>query len=256
MILSRVIEHVKAQNWTAVALDFLIVVIGVFVGLQAQEWNRRREDRQREMQIITDLLTDLEIDRAQYANGLVTDIRRVSAANASLTGAGLAPLEFTPERSNSDAENYSFDPSETPEFPESQLDQIWTAVVIGFHPTPSTSTYDAIVGAGDLKLIHDRQIVKAIQQYHNDTESIVEQNEKLISLREDVLNVGAIYGLAPYARLPANDYFQLVASEPRLAATIRIQTTFTIYHYGEIRTADTEAAEIQIRLGDYLEEIK
>ena len=30
MLLRRVIEHVKAQNWTAVALDFVIVVVGVF----------------------------------------------------------------------------------------------------------------------------------------------------------------------------------------------------------------------------------
>jgi hypothetical protein len=34
MILRRVIEHVKAQNWTAMALDFLIVVTGVFIGIQ------------------------------------------------------------------------------------------------------------------------------------------------------------------------------------------------------------------------------
>ncbi len=34
MILRRLAEHVRAQNWFAVALDFLIVVVGVFVGLQ------------------------------------------------------------------------------------------------------------------------------------------------------------------------------------------------------------------------------
>jgi hypothetical protein len=37
MILSRVIEHVKHQNWTAVALDFVIVVMGVFIGLISNE---------------------------------------------------------------------------------------------------------------------------------------------------------------------------------------------------------------------------
>ncbi len=44
MILRRVIMHVKDQNWTAVAIDFVIVVVGVFVGLQAQGWadERRR----------------------------------------------------------------------------------------------------------------------------------------------------------------------------------------------------------------------
>jgi hypothetical protein len=39
MILRRVIAHFKKQEWTAIALDFLIVVAGVFVGLQVSNWN-------------------------------------------------------------------------------------------------------------------------------------------------------------------------------------------------------------------------
>jgi len=49
MILRRVIEHVKTQNWTAVAIDFVIVVAGVFVGLQVQEWNAARGHRVAEL---------------------------------------------------------------------------------------------------------------------------------------------------------------------------------------------------------------
>lgn len=45
MILRRVIEHVRAQNWTAVALDFVIVVMGVFIGIQVANWNAARKDR-------------------------------------------------------------------------------------------------------------------------------------------------------------------------------------------------------------------
>ncbi len=45
MLLRRVIEHVKHQNWTAVALDFLIVVVGVFIGIQVANWNDAREAR-------------------------------------------------------------------------------------------------------------------------------------------------------------------------------------------------------------------
>jgi hypothetical protein len=40
MILRRVIEHVRDQHWTAVAIDFVIVVIGVFVGIQVSNWNQ------------------------------------------------------------------------------------------------------------------------------------------------------------------------------------------------------------------------
>ena len=42
MILRRVIKHVKAQHWTAVFLDFVIVVLGVFLGLQVSNWNAAR----------------------------------------------------------------------------------------------------------------------------------------------------------------------------------------------------------------------
>jgi hypothetical protein len=44
MILRRITEHIKAQNWFAVGLDFVIVVIGVFIGIQVSNWNEARKD--------------------------------------------------------------------------------------------------------------------------------------------------------------------------------------------------------------------
>ena len=45
MILRRVIQHVREQNWTAIAIDFVIVVVGVFLGIQLGNWNADRADR-------------------------------------------------------------------------------------------------------------------------------------------------------------------------------------------------------------------
>lgn len=45
MILSRISQHLKDQHWTAVFLDFVIVVFGVFIGLQVNNWNEARTDR-------------------------------------------------------------------------------------------------------------------------------------------------------------------------------------------------------------------
>lgn len=45
MILRRVMDHVRAQNWLAVFLDFLIVVIGVLLALGASQWVADREAR-------------------------------------------------------------------------------------------------------------------------------------------------------------------------------------------------------------------
>ncbi len=52
-------EHVKAQNWTAVALDFVIVVMGVFIGIQVSNWNDGRQDRESETQYLTRLMHEL-----------------------------------------------------------------------------------------------------------------------------------------------------------------------------------------------------
>lgn len=253
MILRRLIEHVRTQNWFAVALDFLIVVLGVFIGLQVQEWSGRRDDRAREKQIIADMLADLEIDRAQYANGMAYDKRGVAAASASMRGAELAPIEFEFQALDTTVIDYEFDVDALPEQPADQLDRLWTYVVIRNFPATSTSTYDAIVGAGDIGIIEDREIVRAIQTYHNRTVSVVLQNEKLQSIRENTLRVGADYGLATFSPLPPADYYRLVADEPRLSASIRVLATFSIFHHGELRDADAHAAELQTRLREYLE---
>lgn len=55
MLLRRVIEHVKAQNWTAIALDFVIVVVGVFVGIQVSNWNERLAFENREQALLYEL---------------------------------------------------------------------------------------------------------------------------------------------------------------------------------------------------------
>lgn len=84
MILSRVIEHVKAQNWTAVCLDFAIVVLGVFIGIQVSNWNAARGQRERREQVTQALLTDLkdgmEVQRAVIVEPIRQGLAEWSAA--------------------------------------------------------------------------------------------------------------------------------------------------------------------------------
>jgi len=59
MILRRVIAHFRKQEWTAIAMDFVIVVIGVFVGLQVNNWNEARGERAKEHGYLVRLHEDL-----------------------------------------------------------------------------------------------------------------------------------------------------------------------------------------------------
>ena len=60
MLLRRVTQHVKDQNWTAVVIDFVIVVVGVFIGIQVANWNDARLGAARKRQIVEALVTDIE----------------------------------------------------------------------------------------------------------------------------------------------------------------------------------------------------
>ena len=42
MILRRLIEHLRHEQWAAIAIELVIVVLGVFIGMQVSNWNQQR----------------------------------------------------------------------------------------------------------------------------------------------------------------------------------------------------------------------
>ena len=69
MRLRSLTKHVKDQNWFAVGLDFFIVVFGVFVGLQVQQWALERQRQNSEGQYLMRLHGEVELliaSRASY----------------------------------------------------------------------------------------------------------------------------------------------------------------------------------------------
>lgn len=65
MVIRRIREHAATHNWFAVTIDILIVFIGVFLGIQANNWNEARISdaaaRTDRMRLIEDLRTN-ELD--------------------------------------------------------------------------------------------------------------------------------------------------------------------------------------------------
>ena len=60
MILRRLTANLKTQNWTAITIDFLIVVIGVFLGIQASNWNQSRLEKRETRQMLLQLKPELQ----------------------------------------------------------------------------------------------------------------------------------------------------------------------------------------------------
>ncbi|EAQ96317.1 hypothetical protein [Congregibacter litoralis] len=70
MILRSLTAHVKDQNWFAVWVDFAIVVIGVFIGIQVSNWNERQADKRIGEEYVARILLELDITEETFQRNL------------------------------------------------------------------------------------------------------------------------------------------------------------------------------------------
>lgn len=145
MRLQRVMEHLRKQDWAAVAIDFVITVVGVFVGLQAANLNEDRIERQRAHGYLERIHADLEVDLATYRDRL--------AFWSAVFGYGNAGLVYA-ERG--DAGGRSQWQLLLGYFQASQVAEYFT----------TSATYDELKAAGDLNLIGDLQLRNALAHYY------------------------------------------------------------------------------------------
>lgn len=68
MILRKLADAIRKQNWSTVMLEVAIVVVGIFIGLQVNDWNEVRKARTQEIvyleRIVDDLFISIQATRA------------------------------------------------------------------------------------------------------------------------------------------------------------------------------------------------
>jgi len=136
--LLRVAEHIRTQNWTAIAIDFVIVVLGVFVGIQVSNWNAARFDRQRGAEFTERLRADLREERWMYGflTAYYSDVRDAASAAAGA-------LEGTTPLSDHDLLVAAYRATQYREGPRIR------------------ATYDELVSTGSLGLVSDVALLRA-----------------------------------------------------------------------------------------------
>lgn len=60
MIIKRMVRYLSAQDWNAVAIEFVIVAAGVLMGIQVSNWNDDRLEKTRVSQQVASLRTELQ----------------------------------------------------------------------------------------------------------------------------------------------------------------------------------------------------
>ena len=86
MLLRRLTNNLKEQNWTAIVIEFVLLVVGVFLGIQVANWNETRNERLREQGFLDQL-------RDEIAGNVETIEAQMRYQEAVISG-GRRGLEF------------------------------------------------------------------------------------------------------------------------------------------------------------------
>jgi hypothetical protein len=70
MILRRLTANLRAQNWTAITIEFLIVVVGVFIGTQVSNWNESRKEKAETQRMLEQLVPELRSQLEFFDNAV------------------------------------------------------------------------------------------------------------------------------------------------------------------------------------------
>ncbi|MCW8870648.1 MAG: DUF6090 family protein [Proteobacteria bacterium] len=148
MLLRRVTKHITDQNWFAVFLDFIIVVAGVFIGIQVANWNEVRQQNALENSYLMRLAGDLEetIDLLQSKDELAMDSK--SLIQASLNT--LNDIEASDKDLVHAVQEYITEGTS----------------LLGFYV--SRTTFDDLQSTGNLSVLKNKELIASLGQLHRD----------------------------------------------------------------------------------------
>ena len=143
MVIRRIREHVATQNWFAIGIDLAIVVVGVFIATQANNWNEARIEREQGHSYRARLIEDLRANEAdmQDRRAYYLEVQRHAKAALDVIERPSAPVD----------EQFLIDAY--------QATQITPRTVKRF-------TYDEMIAAGGIDRIGDGKLREHVSNYY------------------------------------------------------------------------------------------
>jgi hypothetical protein len=197
MILRRFSEAIAQKDWFTVTIELVILVVGIFLGLQVDDWNEARKDRNDEQQIVERLHADVML-----ADRLTLRIRdRLLGRLDHIKEAG--ELLFH---------------DESPATIDTELCASIAATSLTAINAPRLAAFDELVGTGRLDILQNADLLRALislEQYRAALASLVNTTSSESSL---VFLPSAFPGL-----LRASTYPEPNTGEIRISVTCDLE---------------------------------
>jgi hypothetical protein len=138
--------RLREHDWLSVLLELLIVIVGVFLGIQAANWNAARQAEQEERRYYRQLIDDLKTDASTLRSAVERSRMHDRAAEDVL-----AALDHGLPR-----------------------DTDYGKLAVSIHyagflfvPQPARRTYDELISTGNLSILRNGPAKQAIAAYYD-----------------------------------------------------------------------------------------
>lgn len=141
MILRRLGEAIAEQNWFIVLIEVLVVVVGIFIGLQVDDWNKARQNR---------------IDGRQFLQRLHGDLLLADKLSSRVRERRLDRLQTVIV-----ASDVLFNRAGRDILTEEECTAIAGISFFNIN-APSLSSLDELIGTGRMEIIQDAELRTAL----------------------------------------------------------------------------------------------
>lgn len=248
MILRRLAQNLREQNWTAIGIEFVLLVAGVFLGIQVANWNEARVERDLVRGHLTEIAENLRthlglnealLGSARLRIAAVDHVRREAFGTALPTTLLLG------------TETWQAPPPEP--FPADKLGHLMGLINLVRISVRSRNGYESPLSAGRLGLLRNRPLARQIQAYYGDYDDLLDTQTTVFRMfRNDGAREQYALGVSGFDQRPAAQSVSLARANPGFAAYLRTQREWAIVHWNLLsnlsRDTTTLLADIEREL--------
>ena len=154
VIVNRIAQGLRRQDWFTAILELVILVIGIYIGLQVDDWVSERRNRETETMYLELLARDVAELQEQVDAQLVFEKDKVQAASRA----------------------YELLTTENPAAHQAELGGLLTSLSGRRTLSLASATYEQMVSSGHLQLIRDRDLRDKIVRHF----ALLKRDEKIV----------------------------------------------------------------------------
>jgi hypothetical protein len=229
MSLRRLAKSLKEQNWTAIVIEFILLVSGVFLGIQVANWNADRIDQRLTQRYFADIASDIRSDLAELSRVEASAQKRISASTYLLQQAGIAETTNEIRLSDADVDDIFSGstrlaiPALAPPPEREREYHLWEVVVDMYAFDMNRAAYDALIGSGKLELIDKPNIMRALREYYYLVNALDRtQSRSILPMHNFARELGIAHGLSNGIPVTERALLAKVKHAPPLIASIAL----------------------------------